>query len=591
MKTAFRLLMGLLLSSTSISSIAATSTVAEDTWKLVRPKSDIASLGPDLFGESSSIYTGATEFRVTDVSLPGNNGLAVSVGRRFVVSKDNGDFFWRFGDWDFDIPYMHGNFAGYWKVSTPNQPYSRCSVDPNTPSYGAPPSAMGTVLPTNAPNSSFMSYEFWHGNNLYIPGNGSQRLMTLSPGNSNKPSSGDYRWVTNGNWLVSCLPQTANNYPGEAFLVTSPDGTKYWFDWFSHGIGIGISKSGGPNGEFLYTLGTNEVRAYPTKIVDRFGNQVLYSYETSNPEGYPALVSNRLKSIVASDGRQIFISYGSNGKVSTVVANGRTWVYQYDTDNRLKKVVLPDDSNWEYNIESLSSIEWLTRHASCADAGTFNPSIWTGTIKHPSGAIGSFTFQRKRLSRSYVPKECYSLSVPFQTAHIDAVSIVKKEISGYGIAPRKWEFDYGLYSNGFYDWDCNNSGGCPTTRTTTITENEQRWTRHVISNRYGALEGKTLKTEYGDASGIHRVVNYTYLTDSSGQPFPSKIGTLPCFRCDRSDETLTPIKTVEVLLGGDSFKKTTNTYDRFARAELVQSQSTLGYSRSDFQGFHDDFNQ
>jgi YD repeat-containing protein len=586
MKTACKILVGLLFSSISVSSIAATSTVAEDTWKLVRPRSDVVSLGPDLFGDSSSIYTGATEFRVTDVSIPGNSSLPVSLGRKFSVSKGSADPFLRFGDWDYDLPYLSGNFVGQWEVSTPGQPNNRCSVDVNSPSNGAPRPVTVYAHPFNV---TFSSSEYWQGNSLYIPGNGSSRLMVISASNNNRPASGDYRWVTKNNWLVSCLPSTANQYPGEAFLVRSPDGTTYWFDWFTHMISHSIQKSAGPNGEALAQIGANEVRIYPTKIVDRFGNQVTYTYETTNPDGYPALVSNRLKSIVASDGRQITINYNSNGKVMTAVANGRTWTYEYDANKRLKKVVLPDESSWEYSIESLSSIDWLANHANCAEAGSYHPSIWAGTIKHPSGATGSFTFQRKRLGRSYVPKECYGGSVPLQTSHMDVASIIRKEIAGPSTLPRIWEFDYGAF-NGSYDWDCNNSGGCPTTRTTTITENSQRWTRHTISNRYGPLEGKTLKTEYGDTSGTHRIINYGYLTDSTGQLFPSKIGTLPCYRCDRGDETLAPIKTVEILQSGDSFKKTINRFDRFARNELVQSQSTLGYSKIEFSSFHDDLN-
>jgi hypothetical protein len=66
-----------------------------------------------------NLYTGSLEFIQTDVSLPGNSALPVSVGRRLIV----GDFpvdKALFGRWDLEIPHLHGIFA----ASRAGQPFS-----------------------------------------------------------------------------------------------------------------------------------------------------------------------------------------------------------------------------------------------------------------------------------------------------------------------------------------------------------------------------------------------------------------------------------------------------------------------------------
>ena len=42
-------------------------------------------VGTDLFGDKVNLYTGRLEFVQTDVTLPGNSSLPVSVGRRLVT--------------------------------------------------------------------------------------------------------------------------------------------------------------------------------------------------------------------------------------------------------------------------------------------------------------------------------------------------------------------------------------------------------------------------------------------------------------------------------------------------------------------------
>jgi hypothetical protein len=63
-------------------------TVYEEQSKLIRAPKSYTRLGDNLFGDKVNLYTGSLEFIQTDVSLPGNSALPVSVGRRLIV----GDF-------------------------------------------------------------------------------------------------------------------------------------------------------------------------------------------------------------------------------------------------------------------------------------------------------------------------------------------------------------------------------------------------------------------------------------------------------------------------------------------------------------------
>lgn len=217
--------------------VAAQVTPPEEYAKTVKTAEVVGALGADLFGEEVSLYTGATTFIATDVSLRGNNGLPVAIGRRFVVqsrsaaernallTRDGG-----FADWELDIPHLHGVFAKNqgWQVDalTTTGKNNRCSLTQAI--TGEAPEVEG------APYGLWESFRYWHGNSMYIPGVGDQELMFVdAAANPHLPSDGkQYRWVTSNQWFVSCLPNTANGVPGEAFLAVAPDGTRYRFDWF-----------------------------------------------------------------------------------------------------------------------------------------------------------------------------------------------------------------------------------------------------------------------------------------------------------------------------------------------------------------------
>lgn len=200
--------------------------VYQEDNKLIRAPRSIARLGDDAFGDKVSLYTGSLEFVQTDLSIPGNNALPVSVGRRLQTGRYSANV-GAFGNWDLEIPHLHGMFAqsAGWQTFLGTDRNARCSA------FGPPSTAPGTY----GAGSAWAASEFWQGNFLYVPGAGDQELLTRNAAYTSAPAGNAalYPLVTRNNWSIRCLPSTdpRNGAPGEAFIAVSPDGTQYRFDW------------------------------------------------------------------------------------------------------------------------------------------------------------------------------------------------------------------------------------------------------------------------------------------------------------------------------------------------------------------------
>ena len=109
-------------------------------------------LGDQAFGEKIALFSGSTEFTITDIALPGNNALPVSLGRRFVIQDRNQyrDRVWLsnlggFDDWDIEVPYLEGTFPSRfgWIVASPDD------QQPHAPSSSISVIACGKLLPVS----------------------------------------------------------------------------------------------------------------------------------------------------------------------------------------------------------------------------------------------------------------------------------------------------------------------------------------------------------------------------------------------------------------------------------------------------------
>ncbi|MBQ5963320.1 hypothetical protein [Massilia sp. ZL223] len=138
---------------------AHAATTYSEQEKLIRAPRAFTALGTGLFGDKVNLYTGNLEFIQTDVVIPGNSPLRVGVGRRLEAGRDavTGGLF---GQWDLDIPHLHGVYSQLRGWVGAGNTTTRCS------SFGAP----GSV--TTNDGASWSGTEFWHGAFLYVPGMG-----------------------------------------------------------------------------------------------------------------------------------------------------------------------------------------------------------------------------------------------------------------------------------------------------------------------------------------------------------------------------------------------------------------------------------
>lgn len=553
-----------------------------------------------------SLYTGATTFQVVDVSLPGNNGLAVELRRSFSVESRDGPSQAQllsrdgtFAEWDLDLPHLGGIFAWneVWTVdsSTTAGKGKRCSLlGANSPQ---PPMVEGS------PHGLWAPTEYWHGNSLHMPGEGRQEMLLDAVSNTVDPSDGKtYVWLTNNHWRFSCLPRMANGVPGEAFLAVDPAGRRYYFDWLVSRAAPFVTK---PNGAIIDPLSVGpsgllqpmanpdpdisgltrvEVRILPTRIEDRHGNHVTYTYDPAHPW--------RLLSVVASDGRSIALSYDSAGRISAATAGSRRWAYAYA--NGLTEVHLPDQRKWMYDFSDLRAMRTLTSSdvtSLCERAGSggYNQPLRIGTVTHPSGAVGTFGFRSKLHGRSYVPRHCMSpvpnrplINFALYPHQFDTASIEHKQISGPGIvAPLSWAYVFGVRNT---SWQENCAGRCPAIKTLDVTGPDNTWTRYTFGNRFRYNEGLLLKVERGVGPGsVLDSVETSYQTDTSGQGYSAQVGLSIYGRGDGVAELLIPVwrrvhtrqhRTftwqVPATCGGNG---ATLCFDRFARPTKVTKSS------------------
>lgn len=589
--------------------------IPQEYSKLIKSAEAVGALGSDLFGEQTNFYTGATSFYATDTSIPGNDRLAVAVGRSYQVGF-RGDATLQslglFGDWELDIPYLSGVFASRtgWVVTSAT-PTKRCSVSAD---QMAPPEIF---VNDGFANTSISPDEYWSGNSLHLPGGGGGLMLSNWRPSSGLPSNPTtYKFTTAGNWLFSCLSSTApgNNQPGEAFLGIAPDGTKYRFDWLvsrsypaiakardSSGTGTRVGNPGAKqSGEITPTIaasggvqmGRYEVRMMPTLVTDRFGNWVKYTWDTTKPQ--------RLNAIDASDGRRITFTYNTAGFISSVSAGLKKWTYTYSTSGSLLSVKLPDGNAWTIDFAGWNSItQYIGSAGPCAEPATQTISSSSagliGTITHPSGAKGQFGMASVVTGRSYVPKRCTNpqtgyIVIPSKTA---GVALATKTISGPGMVTESWTHNYGAPNNSFAQ-DCTTTS-CSTTRTVSVT-GPGEFTRYTFGNKYQDTEGKLLKVEHGASeSQILSTETTTYQFNPSGQAYPASIGFNPNDRMDINEVKYTPVIQRTLVQDGVTFKYTASSFNAFAEPVVEVRASTGGaggsFSRTQTLGYYQDLNR
>ncbi|MEL6688617.1 MAG: hypothetical protein AAFP97_13505, partial [Pseudomonadota bacterium] len=499
----------------------------------------LTPLGIDLMGDQIDPHTGSISFTHTDISLPGNFDIPVSLTRKLsqgFLYADSVDA--EFGDWSYDVPRII-------VTSAEQKPFdgNRCSE-----SFGAQFNLFND-------NTRFWAGDqYTNGVKLHVPGSGSQEILEKSANDPMWPTGATH--VTTKNWYFTC--GTASD-GGEGFIGYSPNGDIYNFDRV-----ITMDKNGLGDGANVLPRKTYILAA--TLITDVNGNTVSYQYDTLD----------RLQSISASDGRLIDLAYAGNSSlVSTVSANGRTWAYQYrDTEYELPewrpsgyspapgpglshkildKVTLPDGRTWEFDLDNML--------AEPGPARACGLSVTPLEIKHPSGALGIFALQDTRHRSFTQPLAGAATECPLaeptpgggfgtvwqQYNTTNVISVTRKEIRSPLAPIAVWDYTY----------ESDESSAVP------AAEDRVNWTKvsgpdeHRTYYHYWNSEpnGGRLKREEireTENGSILRAINYSYLIEESvGESY---FGT-----ASNPGDVKNPVRTVfvEIEQDGDTYSTTT----------------------------------
>jgi RHS repeat-associated protein len=556
----------------------------------LRGATDVRVIDEAAFGENIGLQRGAVEFLQTDIDLPGNDALPVRVQRRLVVENKLGSpdlkvaDFGMAGEWA--VPYMHGvHMETGWQVAG-SSPNSRCTV------AAPPPHSPGEIAPRH----------WWSGNFIYIPEVGDQEVLAVATDNVLPlPSTHSTPWLTKDHWRIACLPNTANGYPGEAFLAISPEGIKYTFN---HVVSKSYPAFIKRIGNFGATRSVPRKKVYflATRVEDRFGNFVQYHY-----------VGDKIERISSSDNRSIRVAGRIGDKVSRIESDAGTWTYEYQ--GGLVTVTRPDGSTWEYvsagalHVEPVPSLPYAGggRPPFCplaeASSGHFNYSI-----KHPSGAVASYEFLALRHSRHNIPDSCQVfqqgpqefvrfLSFP---NYNDSLTLVKKTLSGPALATLTTNYSYSGGNALAFEHVCMNpptSLACPKDTKTIARFSDGRITEYSFGAMFNVNEGQLLSVRDGrvDQHGqahFARVTSHEYVSNADAAlfPFPSLVGRdFHSYHGDTESSGLRPLKqsTITHSASGDHFTKSYLQFDIQARPTRVRRESSRGFSREETIGYSD----
>ncbi|PHR56838.1 MAG: hypothetical protein COA43_13355, partial [Robiginitomaculum sp.] len=409
--------------------------------KRQRANERLRSYGPDLLGDGIDPHTGTIVFSHTDISIPGNSDLDVSITRKlsqglnYHPSANVG-----FGDWELGIPRIRTVTT----VDTNFRTSNRCSggfAHNFNHSYSA--------------SRTLSSYTYSNGLHMDAPGRGSEQLLEDKQG-AQWPASAKY--VTSGGWYLTCLSNATGG--GEGFLGHAPNGDIYKFDRFVERRASDLVMGGAEQLIRWHSM------LLVSEVKDVNGNWVRYDYDGLG----------RLTTIRSNDGRRIALGYsGTSLLVRTVTANNRTWAYNYGRTNQhypewsrdgqhlylynnrmpqqlLRSVTLPNGKSWQFNLDGMAATPKPA--VTCA----FQPPQPI-TITHPYGVQGTFSLNQRSHRVVYdtlgtTTYSCPSLEPPtaggdfphrpyvFHINKIDTVAVTSKTLAGANMPTQRWTYNY-----------------------------------------------------------------------------------------------------------------------------------------------------
>lgn len=594
-----------LLSCVLVDAVAGTVIPQQEYDKYIDKHRTIQALDSSLFGEQVNLRDGGVVFRVVDGELAGN-GPTIRIVRSFRL-RENNRFVETTGTgvagWMLEVPRMKtitNSTTGTQLTSVYGWQVPGSNEDARCTNFAAP----GDITFPD-PSRYWESYEWWSGYQVVDETGNEQEVLAVGPW---YPEVAGYKAVTTGNWRFSCLATTANGEPGEGFLATTPDGTRYWFNHLVYtsadmmtkpiisyalqsDASESMTKQAGGTSDAVVMSPVNDVlyrrhaMLLATRIEDRFGNWLTYQYSGA-----------ALTRIDASDGRFLEVSLGTSPATISLGAGTTKRTWSYTKGATTDTVTLPDGSAWTYDFSAFTSANipatspYIT--GDCSINTTTSGGTVQGTATSPSGVTETFTFTLRHFGRSYVLKSCADPDGDgnaFTTIPVDwfSYALTQRTLSGPGIATQTWTYTYSP-ANASWSQDC--AGGCVAEVWTDVTAPDGVRQRSVFSNRFGETENLLLREEtYSSANALKRVVRHGYATYpafSSSTPYawPQFVGGDLQIRTNKArSERWTPASFRQVEQDGRKFtwqvvatcgsNGTTLCFDQFARPTKVTKSS------------------
>ncbi|WNO10573.1 PQQ-binding-like beta-propeller repeat protein [Teredinibacter sp. KSP-S5-2] len=334
------------------------------------------------FNEHIDPFSGTLQLKYTDIHIPGNGGMDISINRSYTSLQPS----------DINVAASDSlmNMGLGWTMH-----FGRIV---------APKSHIDKVC--NQSNHA----ETVRDNPSLELGDGAREQLVLSAFHLSTTNT----LITKSNWKAQCL--VSDN----GFEVTSPSGIKYTMDKF-YGAAWYTSKIEDLNGNWISIgYGTNAVgKLYIDKVFRKEeateigGNPeipvVTFEYENLNTEALT---------------------------ISAIVANGQRWEYAYEVIpdymqpniKKLVSVTRPDLQTWQYFYNSRVIDPDLTDGIDEADMGSYS----INKVVYPYGASIDYTYQKVKFEK---PKNFLYQPAPF-------VSVKTKTLSGNNVAPGVWTYEF-----------------------------------------------------------------------------------------------------------------------------------------------------
>ena len=323
--------------------------------------------------ETIDPFSGTMQLRHTDISVPGNGGMDISVSRYYTSHQDFGD-----RQPSYQSLYGIGWTLNFGRIVVPQAHADKICLQ-------------ATFSVTTADNPS-----------LEHP-DGAREILVLAT-----DGTGDL--ITKSNWRARCAPD-------DGLIVTAPDGTVFNMN-IRATVAVGA--------------GSLEVSWHPSQRVDLNGNAIQINY-LQHALGYlyfDEVVGGLIdeSEVFIGDGRLVKFAYGedqNNGcfLLDTITTNSQVWTYEYgpalanETAGfdlcryNLTSVTLPSGQQWQYEYHpdthpgagkfSLSkvtypyggTVDYSYQHVQFNQlVANETTSIHTKTISGPDIAPGTWTY-------------------------------------------------------------------------------------------------------------------------------------------------------------------------------------------------------